>query len=366
MARCHVVSFAYICIKLIQLRRLLVATWHGACNISSMKRIFYLFVVPAVAVMAMAGCKVKPGPEPKTTAGKDHQVVVIADDDVWHGELAYAVCDVLEQDIPGLVRPEGYFDIVKQVSSKSATDIDKRYGLILTFNIQPTEVETTYKLSENVYARPQYLLTITAPNVEAAVSFVEQNGDMIRATFEECERNESLADDKRKPAKQLMADLKSHVGVDMLIPANFSKANPADEELLWYIRDYKNKAQYIFAFTVPCSADMSAKDKSVAVAEAINAKFNTITSKGASGSYMRITDYYPLERALVDVNGRKMIELRGRWDVANDFMGGSFVAYALEDGAADELDVIIFALYAPEDGHRNLMREMEYLVYTIK
>ena len=331
-----------------------------------MKRIFYLFVATTLAVATLVACSVEPGPEPKTTGGKDYQVVVIADDDVWRGELSYAVCDMLEADIPGLVRPEGYFDIVKQVSPKSAMDADKRYGLLLVFHIRPTEPETTYKVTQNVYARPQYVFTITAPNVAAAISFVQENEVLIRATFDECERNESLSAAKRKPAKQLMADFKSHTGVDMLIPANFSKANPADEELLWYIRDYKNKAQYIFAFTTPCDPSMSASEQSVAIAEAVNQKFQTISSKGAAGSYMRISDYYPLERAMVEVNGREILELRGRWDVANDFMGGSFVAYAIEDAEAGEADVIIFALYAPEDGHRNLMREMEHLVYTIK
>jgi hypothetical protein len=58
--------------------------------------------------------------------------------------------------------------------------------------------------------------------------------------------------------------------------------------------------------------------------------------------------------------------LRGWWEVNNDFMGGPFVSYSTLDETTNEITTIMFALYAPEEGQRNPLRELEHLIYTIK
>jgi hypothetical protein len=101
---------------------------------------------------------------------------------------------------------------------------------------------------------------------------------------------------------------------------------------------------------------------------ALDKMFSTITSKGAEGSYMRISSE-PQSMYItpdVEINGRQWTEMRGWWEVANDFMGGPFVSYVTVDAAASEALVIAFGLYAPEDPQRNLLRELEHLIYTLK
>ena len=317
------------------------------------------------ALLALASCRVEPSPEAKTTVGKDYQVVVICDDEAWSGELSMAVCDLLEEDIPGLVRPESRFDIVKQVSSKEATDADKRYGILLVIKLIPSNDEPSYKLAEDMYAHPQLILTITASNAEQAIDYINTHASELRDIMAASEREEYLAGAKRKAAKQLMEDFEKATGYNMLIPANFSKANPADESLTWYIRDYKNKAQYIFAFKTEYDANATIGAESATIVNAINAKFNSIASKDVAGSYMQIDKYRPIAADVIDINGTTMLELRGCWEVAHDYMGGSFTSYTIFDPATYTATVIVFALYAPEDAHRNLMHELESLIYTI-
>jgi hypothetical protein len=45
-------------------------------------------------------------------------------------------------------------------------------------------------------------------------------------------------------------------------------------------------------------------------------------------------------------------------------MGGPFVSYSTYDAATNEITTIMFALYAPEDRQRNLLRELEHLIYS--
>lgn len=331
-----------------------------------MKRIIMLIAL--VVSTLLGACTVKNTPPTKTTAGQPYDVVVICADEQWRGDLSYAVCDLLEEPLPGLTRPQGYFNIVKQTSMQRATDIDKMYPNLLALSINPAVAEATYSVTKNVYARPQSVVTITAPTVPAAVEFLAAAEDTLREEFERGERNNSNNYYAQGPAKQLMEDFEEHMGVEMLIPANFYKATTREKELLWYIRDYPSRAQYIFAFKTPCEPMLSDEMQAFSSLNDINRMFSTISSKGADGSYMRIsTEPESLSlRKGIEINGRTWNEIRGWWEVANDFMGGPFVGYTTIDEKSSEALVVIFALYAPEDPQRNLLRELEHLIYTTK
>ena len=293
-------------------------------------------------------------------------MVVLCDNDIWEGDVADAVCDLLEEDIPGLVRPQGYFDIVKQVPSNEATEFDKKYGIVLSVKVSPSNEAPSYKVATNTYAQPQIIITIEASTTAQAVEFIKANTEELREVMIASEREEYLKGAKRKPAKQLMEDFTQATGYTMLIPANFSKANPADETLTWYIRDYKNKAQYIFAFNTEYNAEAGVQSVSADIVNAINTKFNTIASKDVNGSRMQINTYRDIVADIVEVNNCKLLELRGCWEVSTDYMGGSFTAYTIFDPATSTATVIVFALYAPEDSQRNLMHQLEDLIYTLE
>ena len=318
------------------------------------------------ALLLVVGCRVESSPETRSTAGKDYQVVVLCDNDNWEGDVADAVCELLEEDIPGLVRPQGYFDIVKQVPSNEATEFDKKYGIVLSVKVSPSNEAPSYKVATNTYAQPQIIITIEASTTAQAVEFIKANTDELREVMIASEREEYLKGAKRKPAKQLMEDFTQATGYTMLIPANFSKANPADETLTWYIRDYKNKAQYIFAFNTEYNAEAGVQSVSADIVNAINTKFNTIASKDVNGSRMQINTYRDIVADIVEVNNCKLLELRGCWEVSTDYMGGSFTAYTIFDPATSTATVIVFALYAPEDSQRNLMHQLEDLIYTLE
>ena len=72
----------------------------------------------------------------------------------------------------------------------------------------------------------------------------------------------------------------------------------------------------------------------------------------------------PLYRTVV-VNGREWIEMRGFWDVENDYMGGPFVSYTTINDATNEVFTIDCYVHSPKYGKRNFLRPLEHLVYLI-
>ena len=330
-----------------------------------MRRAIFSAILLAMVLIA-GGCRTKSTLPEKNTMGKAYDVVVMCNDDVWRGELSYAVCDLLEERAPGLTRPEGYFNIVKQVEPARATELDRKYPNILIISINPTASRATYSVAKNAYARPQTLITITAPSVAEAQAFITEATTTLRSEFEKAERQRSNTYNSARPAEQLMADFKAHTGLEMVIPTYFYKATTRDSELLWYIRDFPQRADYIFAFTTPVDTTLPEDMRAFSVMSAIDSKLATISSKGAPHSYMRLSNE-PSSMTFtpgVEIAGREWLEIRCWWEVANDFMGGPMVAFVNVDHTS-KATVIMFALYAPEEPQRNLLRELEHLIYTI-
>lgn len=326
-----------------------------------MKRILYLFVASAFAIVAV-GCTVKTKTPTKSSVGEPYDIMVVCDDEAWRGDLSMAVCDLLEEDAPGLTRPEGYFDIVRQVSHSAITDYERKYGNILIINTNVAG-EPSVDMVRNRYSTPQLIVVLNTPSAEVATEYIETHTDELRELFEAKERAQSNNYYAARPADQLVADFKQHTGIDMLIPSGYYKATTRDKGLLWYIRDYKNKAQYIFAYSYEATdpeEDLTAKWLMLS----LDNRLATISSKGAVGSYMGVNENGPAVVRDLRINGREWVELRGWWEVNNDFMGGPFVSYSTYDSATNEITTIMFALYAPEDRQRNLLREIEHLIYS--
>ena len=332
-----------------------------------MKRALFSTILLVIAIVA-GGCRTKVTLPEKNIMGKAYDVVVLCQDDIWRGDLSYAVCDLLEERAPGLTRPEGYFNIVKQVEPAKATELDRKYSNVLVISINPTVAESTYSVAKNTYARPQTLVTVTAPSIESAIAFIDDATATLRAEFEKGERTTSNTYNAARPADKLMADFKEHTGLEMVIPAYFYKATTRDSELLWYIRDFPKRADYIFSFTIPVDTTLPEDMRAYSVMSAIDTKLATISSKGAEHSYMRLSNE-PSSMTItpeVKIAGREWMEIRCWWEVANDFMGGPMVAFVNVDDTTNMATVIMFAIYAPEDPQRNLLRELEHLMYTIK
>lgn len=330
-------------------------------NFLSMKRILSLFIA-ALSLLAV-GCTTRTAVAEKTTAGKSYDLFILASDELWQGDLRYAVCDVLETDAPGLTRPEGYFNIVGSRNPDAATIVDLKYGNILKLAVDSAIVDPVLSVAQNVYARPQTIVTAKASSAEALTAFVTENAAAIRQIFEQAERSRNNARHRAGAAELLMEDFANHTGYEMLIPANFYKANTRDKSLLWYIRDYKSKAQYIFAFKYPYTdaSDFTAEW----LMRTLDNKLATISSKGAVGSYMGVNESGPAIVTEQTIADEKWYELRGWWEVNNDFMGGPFVSYSTLDESKNEITTIMFALYAPEEGQRNPLRELEHLIHTV-
>lgn len=70
--------------------------------------------------------------------------------------------------------------------------------------------------------------------------------------------------------------------------------------------------------------------------------------------------------APISVQGDYALEARGLWRIKGDFMGGPFVSHVRLDKANQRIIVSEIFIYSPDKMKRNLVRQMEASLYTLK
>ena len=68
----------------------------------------------------------------------------------------------------------------------------------------------------------------------------------------------------------------------------------------------------------------------------------------SDGSWMTTSEVIPPAYRMFRLEGRLWCELRGFWDVKNDFMGGPFVSYTTVDTATNRVFTLDCYVYAPD------------------
>ena len=328
-----------------------------------MKQLIKIVSVVALTLIMAASCTTKPQTASKTAIGMPYESFVLCDNEAWESGIDSALYRTVGARVAGLPRPESYFYILGHKSHAEASSMERKYGNLISINIDPIYTEPTLKVEDNVYARPQVVISVNAPTIESAKRFIEEHGAEIAGHFEIGERNRSLADSRRSSMPKLMEQFKKHTGIDMHIPAGFGRANSGDRSLLWFMRDYEKKAQYIFAFSQRYNGP---EDFEGAALERMLINKLAVVHSDKPGSRLTISQNAPIYWSEIVANGRLWYELRGCWEVTFDQMGGPFVSFSTLDEERGIITTIVFALYAPEEQQRGLMGELEYLIYTAR
>jgi hypothetical protein len=91
-----------------------------------------------------------------------------------------------------------------------------------------------------------------------------------------------------------------------------------------------------------------------------------INIPGASeGMYME-TDSLMTDVRPISVQGEYALEARGLWRVKGDYMGGPYVSHTRLDEKNQRIITAEIFVYSPDKMKRNLVRQMEASLYTLK
>lgn len=303
------------------------------------------------------------GPIKPNITGAANEVLVVINDSVAKGVAGDSLFAVLNEDLPCMTQFEPWFNISKTPHA-GFTDILHPVRNIIIVNIGDAWSKVKLKHEQDKWAKPQSVMYINAPDQKSAAEAIGRYKDDIRMYFVRAERNRSIAYQRRYRDTPAVEKVKAKFGFDMVLPKGMNRFKEADN-FMWISNSSRDVDQNIVIYSYPYD------DKYAFTLDGILMKRDSVMMANIPGpapdSYMA-TEYKvtPIFRNEKMESGEYAAEVRGIWRVEGEFMGGPFVSVSTYDKANKRIITAEAFIYAPNQYKRNLLRQLEATLYTIK
>ena len=324
------------------------------------KYLFYLSM--ALVAVVLFSCKGgKKSVFTPTSSGRAYEILVVVDNPVWERPAGRALYNVLDTDVPGLPQSERSFRIM----STSANNFDAILKLvrnIIIVDIQDIYSQPKFKYAKDVYASPQMILTIQAPDEEVFEKFVEENKQTIIDFFTRAEMNRQITLLEEKHSNFISQKIDSLFGCDIWIPSELNNSKTG-EDFFWASTNTGSADRNFVMYSYPYT------DKDTFTKEYFVHKRDSVMQVNIpgfkEGVYMS-TDSLLTDVRPISVHNDYTMEARGLWRMKGDFMGGPFVSHTRLDQKNQRIITAEIFVYSPDKMKRNLVRQMEASLYTLK
>lgn len=298
----------------------------------------------------------------KNITGKAGEIVIVISSKSWDDTPGNLLRQTLAQPHLALPQEEPLFDLIS-VPHEAFKDIFQSTRNIIQTRISPIVENPGVIFTDNIWAFPQATVQINARNNEEFDSLFNENSDRIVAYFLKAERDRIAASYRETNEITVYNTLKSKYDVQLHVPPGFRIAEEK-QDFVWVRYETPEISQAIMVYWFPYTSDSTF---TVSYLLAKRDSFLKANIPGPlEGSYM-VTEHRiePLFQ-ITQHNGNYSADIRGLWRVQNDYMGGPFIMLAELDAYRKRVVVADGYVYAPSKNKRNLIRQIEAMVYSMR
>lgn len=321
-----------------------------------MKNFYALLVLMLLFISCNEGTPTKYVPD---SVGGMNSLSVIMEDELWKSEVGDEVRKHFAASLNGLAFDEPLFNI-NQMNNSVFTGFARTSRNILIIR---KSSETGTSIKDSLYAKPQKVLLIQAPDEAELVSLINKKADdfikeLKQHEIEENQRRIKLSINKDKT-------LKDSLGISLNMSSVY-KIYGYENSFFWIEKQIQKGTMNILVYEMPINSipnDSTRVDAIIRMRDSIGEKH---VHGRKEGMYM-ITEQtlapYVLEAKIA---GNNAIETRGRWEMKNDMMAGPFLNYIVEDKKNNRLLVIEGFIFAPSTNKRDFLFELEAILKSLK
>ena len=322
-------------------------------------RVLKFLVFALVAVFA-ASCNDSSELVKQNVGGKAGEIIIVANKAEWESEPGSELRSILATPYPYLPQSEPSYTLIN-IPHKSFTSLFEYHRNIIILKVEP-ELKAEFKAVEDVWAAPQTVIMITAPTKEEVTRVIADNAEQLFNIINQAERNRIMRNSKRYEDVALRQFVADKFGGSPYFPKGYSLKKQTDN-FVWisYETTYINLG--IFVYRIPY------KDETSVQLDQLMAATNDIMQENVPGmvdnSYMTISSEILPGLGVMKYKNRNFVEMRGLWEVKNDFMGGPFVIHAFYDKNDPKSIIVVEGfVYAPRYDKRDYIRQVESILYS--
>ena len=345
-----------------------------------------------LCAMAIAGCtsEARSRLSAKPNAfGKANHVVVIADKELWDGEVGDTFRFYFSSAYLILPQPEPIFDLkhftpldlekdpirrelrtyiyladMDDPSSSTATLMQEDVG---AERVRSAREEKGYGNLQKMdkWASGQLIVYMYGIGKQALIKNIKNNYATITKRINE-------VDDKLIEAtvyaggesRKAEIEVKESMGIKMKVPMDYFVAMD-DSNTMWIRKISRELSSNILLHKLPYTHQSQLDyDGFKSLRDSLTKKY---ISSDIPDSFMQINDEdLPMFVKPIQFNDFYAVEARGIWELNTDFMGGPFISYLVHHPTSNELYLLDGFVFAPGREKRDLMQYLEHILHTVE
>lgn len=324
--------------------------------------ILILYAVTVFTLIALQACKENTTRVLPPVSGKAGEIAVVSTRAQWEAEPGTTIRSILAAEYPYLPQREPAYTLFN-VPHKSFNKIFQVHRNILNIVISDTITTDGIRVSRDVWAKPQIMLSIYARDEESASKLISENAEILLSNYENAERDRVIRNAKNHTNPTLKKYVVAVMGGSPDFPRDYTeKMHTSNFFWISYETSYTN--QGIFVYKFPYQGEWQLTPEYLVARRDEFLRENVPAT--SENSYMITHPTVAPGFAVKEFNGLKFIEMRGLWDTHNDFMGGPFVSHTYISPDNKNVVVIEGFVYAPKYEKRNYLRQVEYIISSFE
>ncbi len=294
--------------------------------------------------------------------GKAGEVLVVVEKPYWEGEIGSELRNTLTADYPFLPQKETLFTVYNapHSSMKGAFLLHRNIIVINT----GTKVDTAgIKFQSDVWAYPQIVITVSAPTKEETVELLVNNREKIINAIEQKERDRIINNSKKFENRDIRVAVTKTFGGSPYFTKDYS-IKKKSSDFIWVSHETTFVNQGIFIYRLPYVELNEIKVEEIV--PQINEMLRSNVPGMRDNSYMVVSKMIQPGLYPITYNKQDIMEIRGLWELENDYMGGPFICHIMPEKSHNHLLVIQGFVYAPKYDKRNYLRYVESIIYSFE
>lgn len=297
--------------------------------------------------------------------GLPSELLLVVDKEVWNSDLKDSINGIVEAQVPGLMQAENMFRVTR-VFSKDYEPTHTTFHTKLFVQVDKTLDKPIMGTRRNEYAKPQLELVVAAPNQETLKEFLFLNAERVKEILADAQIEMRVEQLKKKYSKKVSDDLQEVLGMTIRVPENM-KATKKRENFLWGGTNLVEKDLNLVVYTYDWHGeDLMDTERYVEKRDSVMKRNIPGEREDQWMQTVREKDVPLVFCETKELYGRQVLEVRGLWEMRNGALGGPFVSISRVDTTARKVIVGEGFIYSPSTDKRDLVRQMEAALRTLK
>lgn len=329
-----------------------------------MKLIKLTILIFSIALLQSCN-EIEEASQQSSTGGVNEILVVTNNVQQWKGEIGDSIRSNFSRTMEVLPLEEPQFKMVNVNEASLGKMLFKKHHNIFIVNVDPEIKEAYVESRADLWAKPQMVIKINAPNIHEFLISFEEIRENTYDLFINVERKRIQDSYSNKfKSQEINRSLHKYMQLDMAIPKGYKTAK-IDSSNAWIRKETAANSMDILIYVRPYKSTNDFNPEKIKKRR--NGLTRTYIPGPTEGSYQLISDEY-IEPVFTELSFNDLfaVETRGLWKVKNDFMGGPFISYTFVDEKRNRLITIDGFTYAPKQKKAPLVRELEAILWSVK